>query len=393
MTLPFSIALGIQMPSLLASDFLAKVAYVSEHIRAWQFADEGRETLLFDVADGREGAAEQIRVSVVEIAQRMCLTYRSFEPRVLVDHLTRSVSSQADPHESLLKDGHIVKFGSGRYGLGTMLVELIEVFDREFQKFAAKLNAKSRQFPALIGADTLERCRYIRSFPHSLNLVSHLREDIGSIQHFARTAHWNTTGLEFDNTDLGSVKCMLSPSVCFHWYAWLTEQRLASPQAVTAIGKCFRYESQNLEGLERLWDFTMREIIFAGDREFVLRQRDRSIEEACLILDTWGLSYQIVSAMDPFFVDDFATQSAFQLAFDLKYEIRARLPYKNSTLAIGSFNYHQDFFGKSFGITVADVVAHTGCTGFGLERLALAFLAQHGSDKRFWPDSVRSELA
>ena len=32
----------------------------------------------------------------------------------------------------------------------------------------------------------------------------------------------------------------------------------------TAAGHCFRYESRNIRGLERLWDFTMREIIYCG---------------------------------------------------------------------------------------------------------------------------------
>jgi seryl-tRNA synthetase len=60
-------------------------------------------------------------------------------------------------------------------------------------------------------------------------------------------------------------------------------------------------------------------------------------------------------------------------------------------VALGSFNYHQDFFGRSFGIADGGgEPVHTACIGFGLERLVLAFLAQYGLDRAAWPPAVRA---
>jgi seryl-tRNA synthetase len=146
-----------------------------------------------------------------------------------------------------------------------------------------------------------------------------------------------------------------------------------------------------MRGLERLWDFTMREVIWVGEDEYVHEQRQRAISLSAHMLDKWGLSYQIKTATDPFFIDSYGMQAAFQRAFDLKFEVLAPLPYKgaNSYLAIGSFNFHQEFFGRAFDIkTTAGEAASTGCLGFGLERVALAFLAQHGIDPLHWPDAV-----
>ena len=82
------------------------------------------------------------------------------------------------------------------------------------------------------------------------------------------------------------------------------------------------------------------------------------------------------------------------MAFDLKYEVQALLPYKAKTLAIGSFNFHQDLFGRALNISDATgEFANTGCAGFGLERLALAFLAQHGLDAKLWPAAVARNVA
>jgi seryl-tRNA synthetase len=270
---------------------------------------------------------------------------------------------------------------------------LIEFFDRELSRMAKKFSAPPFQFPSLVGADALDRCKYIRSFPHSLTFVSHLREDLDLIQEFARAARWNGEDLECPRESLSRIECLLAPSVCFHWYAWLRDSRLLEPRSITAIGKCFRYESGNLKTLERLWDFTMREIIFVGPREFVLDQRQKAVDDTVTLFDEWGLSFEIKSATDPFFIEDYSSQTIFQSAFELKYEARASLPYKGDTLAVGSFNYHQDFFGRSFNISGESGEAlHTSCVGFGLERLALAFLAQYGLDLGRWPEAVAAGI-
>ena len=107
-----------------------------------------------------------------------------------------------------------------------------------------------------------------------------------------------------------------------------------------------------------------------------------------------GLAYRVESANDPFFIGEFRQQALFQSAFQLKYEIRAQLPFSVSTLAVGSYNYHQDFFGRNLNITLPDgSPVHTGCVAFGLERIALAFLAQFGLDTEQWPEAVRKAFA
>ena len=64
------------------------------------------------------------------------------------------------------------------------------------------------------------------------------------------------------------------------------------------------------------------------------------------------------------------------------------MPYSGTKLAVGSINYLQDFFGRSFAIQPDGAPAHTGSFGFGLERLALAVVAQHGVDERSWPEWI-----
>jgi seryl-tRNA synthetase len=137
----------------------------------------------------------------------------------------------------------------------------------------------------------------------------------------------------------------------------------------------------------------MREVIFVGPKEFVLDNRETARKRMTQVFEEIGLAYRVESANDPFFIGEFRKQAAFQSAFQLKYEIRASLPYKGSTLAVGSYNYHQDFFGRNFNITLKDdTPAHTGCVAFGLERMAFAFLTQYGLEPSAWPNAVKDAV-
>ena len=211
---------------------------------------------------------------IAEVARRLCEAHRPSPVKVLHSRCDRPTPFGADPHPRLLELGELKFFGAGRYGLGSLPLRLLEFFERGVKRLADAHAASDRRFPNLIGAETLEKCRYFRSFPHSLALVSHLREDLEAIQRFAEDVRWDGDHLAVPERTLAPAKCVLAPTICFHHYAWLENTADCPDQTVTALGKCFRYESGNLTGLERLWDFSMREIIWVGTAEYVLgRQR------------------------------------------------------------------------------------------------------------------------
>lgn len=376
------------IPEDLVDEFLKRLPYVSEGIRNVRLLP-GATQVEFDLRPGFESQTGVVASRISEVAGKLCINHQAGASKVLARRDALPGSFRDDPHPLLAEQGEIAAFGRGRYGLGPKLVGLIEYFDRRARQMAVQFHAEAHTFPSLIGADVLDRCRYLKNFPASLNLVSHLREDHGVLQEFARSVRWDGEQLCYDSASASGVECLLSPSVCFHWYMWLRDSRLPEPRAITALGKCFRYESSNLTGLERLWDFSMREIVFVGSADYVLTNRNKLVDLSVSFLDELGIAYEISTATDPFFVDSYAVQAAYQQGFELKFELLAPLPYSGKKLAVGSINYHQDFFGRSFAIQTPEGPAHTGCIGFGHERLALAFVAQHGVDEKSWPESVR----
>ena len=108
------------------------------------------------------------------------------------------------------------------------------------------------------------------------------------------------------------------------------------------------------------------------------------------LLTAHRLASEIRTASDPFFIaPDAMAKTYFQLSSETKYEIAALLP-DGQRLAIGSLNYHTDFFGRAFDVQLeGGGLMHSVCIAFGLERCVYAFLRQHGTDPTVWPDVVR----
>jgi hypothetical protein len=379
--------LSTNIPDELVDELLKRLPYVSEGLSNARVLP-GANWVAFELRPGFESQADLVASRIAEVAGKLCGNHRAGTVKTLAKRETLPSTFCADPHPLLEQQGELVHFGRGRYGFGPKVIALMDYFEAQADRMASDFHATSRVFPSLIGADVLDRCRYLKNFPASLNLVSHLREDHGALQEFARSSHWDGQELVFDRDSMSRVECLLSPSVGFHWYMWLRDSELPRPCAISALGKCFRYESSNLSGMERLWDFSMREIVFVGPADYVLGARDQQTGLVTGFLDELGLAYEINSASDPFFADSYAVQAAYQQGFDLKFELQVPLPYSGKKLAVGSINYHQDFFGRSFAIGTSSGPAHTGCLAFGWERLALAFLAQHGVDEAHWPDVV-----
>ena len=384
----------LTIPDFLVGEVQSKLAYVDEEISGAS-VDPAGERITVKL---RQPPDTEKQYAITDKVQRVVATLveGAIQPKiqVLEDCLERPVPYNDDPHIGLLERDEISQEAQGLFALGPLVSRLIEYFEKRFLELGESFGANSYRFQTLIPARYLDRVNYFHAFPHSLTFATHLREDLDVIDHFAQHAACDEHGLNIPGESFAPIQTLLSPAVCYHLYFTLADQPLPDGQVVaTAVGSCFRYESNNLTSLERLWNFTMREVIFVGSKDFVLDNRETARQRMRQVFEEVGLAYRVESATDPFFIGEFRKQSIFQSAFQLKFEIRARLPFKDSTLAVGSYNYHQNFFGRHLNITLPDgSPAHTGCVAFGLERMAYAFLAQYGLEPEAWPSDVREAL-
>jgi hypothetical protein len=395
-TSKIEISSPLTIPDHLVKEVQSKFAYVDEAISAAEVLPGGDKIVLHLRGPVDAGKQTELEEKVQRVVSSMVKGAMRPKVEILEDHLDQPVPYHQDPNPELIARGELSQETAGVYTLGPLVTRLIDFFESRFVSLAGSFQAQPYRFPTLIPASYLGRVNYFRAFPHSLTFATHLRADLDTIDHFSQHACCDQDGnLQASAETFAGIQTLLSPAVCYHLYFSLADQTLPAGQVIaTAVGQCFRYEAINLTSLERLWNFTMREVIFIGNKDFVLENREIARQRMRKVFEEIGLAYRVESANDPFFIGEFRKQAAFQSAFQLKFEIRASLPFKDSTLAVGSYNYHQDFFGRHLNISLADgSPAHTGCVAFGLERIAYAYLAQYGLDPQNWPAVVREAMA
>jgi seryl-tRNA synthetase len=132
--------------------------------------------------------------------------------------------------------------------------------------------------------------------------------------------------------------------------------------------------------LQRQWNFMMREIVCVGSMEEVQTFLKRLREKIEQFFASISLPVIWAEATDPF----------FNAASNPKYLSQILEPVKTEMLyqdqlAIGSINFHRNFFGESFQIQKNGTTAFSGCVAFGMERWMFAYLSSFGEDENSWP--------
>lgn len=370
---------------MVREEILKLVAHVSRDIAAPRFADEGM-VLEFEFT-GPPDAVEATTEEVAAVATKLQRSLRRLERKII--HRTPhgwERGALGDP-----VNGGVWFSGPGQVQLGGAALAATRALDRLLDDYMAAWQPLPLQTPTLIPAPVLARCDYFRSFPQYVSFVSHLHEEYATIAGFRERHQERETLDEASRQDLDLPGTCLSPAVCYHVY----HRHAGAPVAADGLtyevrGRCFRFESTNISDLRRLWEFTMRELVFVGQREWVLARREQAIAAFIPLLDALDLPVEIRTASDPFFVaPDAAAKTYFQLSSETKYEISVALG-DDERLAVGSFNYHTDFFGRAFETDAGDTgPAHSVCVAFGMERLVHAILAHHGDDPGAWPAALR----
>lgn len=383
-TIPFR-----EPPSeITREEILKQVTHLSASLRHPRISPDGLR-LDFEVSAAE---AETLRPHVTHLCQQIQRSLRRLERKVVF----RS-RAMADP---VFRGAGCPLPGVWEAGKGQVMIEgaslaIFNFFADALAEIEREWKPRGLLTPTLIPARVLAKCDYFRSFPHTVTFACHLEENAEVLKNFRARHEHQKEGVDAQALSEMAPPCAcLSPAVCYHVYHRLEGTVLPAEGAVYGVrGKCFRYESSNLQGLNRLWDFTMRELVFLGSSDGVLRERQNCVEVLGAFLDQIGLAAEIRTASDPFYIaPDAAAKTYFQLTAETKYEIAALLSAEER-LAVGSFNYHTDFFGRAFDIHLEGAgKAHSVCVGMGLERLTAAFLAQHGGDPTHWPDFVISRL-
>lgn len=267
---------------------------------------------------------------------------------------------------------------NGQCSLSGDLLELERSLERVFLGWAAEEAAAEHRFPTFIPAKELEKLDYFRSFAHLVTFPIALDADEANLQSFVRGEPITREG-EIRLTRSAPIKDVLTPAACYHFYVAFQGETLDAPRHVTTRATCFRREAY-YRPLERQWSFSMREIVCIGTMEEVkdfLARREAAAEAFWRRL---GLAVEWQAATDPFFDPSKNPKYLAQKLDPVKREM-----VFDGRLAIGSSNFHRNYFGEAFEIRRDGAEAFSGCIAFGIERWIHAILHRFGSDAREWP--------
>ena len=382
--------------SVRPADIERGIYFLDERIRDFTLtADDGRLTAitiaLSDDAD--PGAADEVREKLIRSLDRQAGNRRRIPQREVWTTDVRAAGIEPDMYGQLERLGSVFRAGEGQVAIGYPMTKLVEYFDQRFRAMATGEGADEYVYPTMIPTSVIARCGYFDSFPNFVFFVNRLRVDLDSYDAFTerQRAGADIAELVGSHYEPTAPYC-LPPAMCYHVYDHLAGMRLAdgARRLVTCRGKSFRHESRYERGLERLWDFSMREVVFFGDLDFAKANREKWSEATRAVLTELGLEASCGVANDPFFASEGTEDKvAVQILMESKYEVRMRVSDVDS-IAVASFNYVGDFFSRRFDLTIGDgVPVRSGCAAFGLERLAFAFLCQYGLDESAWPTPVR----
>ena len=376
------IQLNAPIPAAFSHELGKRLFYVSDRIAGFSLVEEDGLIRGVEIEHRGEEGVEGLASKIDYIVNTDILPQKQI-PAAIVWRSRIAPSYHPDVFRTLLDKGIAFEPGPGLVGFGEPLISLMQNLDAMLRQIAVdEFQASEYQYPTLIPAQVLEELDYFTSFPQFGMFVTRLHNDVDVYRAFLADyrAHGGIPPSLFAHCQ--NHDYCLPPTMCYHTFHQLRECRVPENRVVTSRGKSFRFESIYARGLERLWDFTIREIVFLGTREFVVDCRQRMMRRAQALIEELELFGHCEVANDPFFVGSQTASKIFsQKLMELKYELRVNIDPEQS-IAVGSFNYHDTFFGQRFRMSAdGRNPLMTGCVGFGLERLMYAWLCQHGLDE------------
>lgn len=186
-------------------------------------------------------------------------------------------------------------------------------------------------------------------------------------------------------------------------FYWFFEKKLIPDDKLPikvwdASGTSYRWESGGLKGLERDTEFHRIEVIWMGTKDQTLDIKDQLMEKYKHIFDNildleWRTAWVV-----PWYMEQAGEIEVAKTRELGTIDFEAYLPFKGSReesewLEFQNLTVAGTKFSKAWKFqTASRKEVWTGCTGIGLERWMVAFLAQKGLDPEKWPTEFRKRV-
>jgi seryl-tRNA synthetase len=272
---------------------------------------------------------------------------------------------------------------NGQASFSGQALKLFQLIDQLFVRWAHLWSAQPYAFANMISAKELNKMGYFGSFPHLVTFAATPNQQ--SQDQLAKADCLKEDGC-LAVQGFNHIKDVLTPAACYHFYINLEGAKFDSAQYFTTIAKCFRREEE-YKPLQRQSVFSMREIVCIGSAQEVMTFLEHFQILLGRFFEANALPVSFVQATDPFFDPKTSPKYLMQKLKPLKTEM-----VFDGSLAIGSINFHRNFFGETYALGRNGKAAYSGCVAFGLERWMYALMSPYGDQWRrsIWPEAAEA---
>jgi seryl-tRNA synthetase len=292
--------------------------------------------------------------------------------------------------DRLLAQGLLIEMGvDGLYGRSALFERIVEGLDALITRHGQADGAEVVRFPPGLDRRSFEESEYLESFPQ---LAGTVHSFCGGDHEHRLLLNELEVGADWTGGQV-ATDIVLTPAACYPVYPMVAKQGPLPPEGrlIDVCSYCFRHEP-SLDPA-RMQMFRMREYVRIGTPQQVTAFRAEWLARGRRLIESLGLPLTVEVANDPFFGRAGRLMASSQREQKLKFELLVPVDSIEKPTACLSFNYHAAHFGDIWRIRAADGgIAHTACVGFGMERVTLALLRNHGLDVAGWPKTVRDAL-
>ncbi|WP_322015105.1 amino acid--[acyl-carrier-protein] ligase [Paraburkholderia sp. J12] len=301
--------------------------------------------------------------------------------------------------DELLASGILIDTGeNGLYGRSQVFEDVVDRLNAAITYLGADQQPEVLRFPPAMRRTDFEDSEYLKNFPQLAGTIHSFCGNDAGQRRLLRCLD-DAMNERDDDRDTAwmeqqkPTRVVLTPAACYPIYPVMARRGPlpAEGRTIDVLSYCFRHEP-SLDPA-RMQMFRQREYVRLGNAQQVMTFRQMWIDRGSLLVSLLQLPVDVDLANDPFFGRGGKIVADSQRAQALKFELLIPVANADSKTACLSFNYHMDHFGGIWKIECEDgSVAHTGCVGFGMERITLALLRHHGLDVNAWPEEVRALL-
>lgn len=331
--------------------------------------------------------------AITKLMKDISRSFRDIEEVTLQSHTSKNAPACEDPFPILVDRKEIISTGHGKFVYRGDFNRAFEGLDQTLRKLCIDHGAAPETYPTTVQTQSLLDSGYLKLHPHLAFLAAPVKASSDSLKSISEIDLDDKDSTEDVVQLLGMPDQILAPTVCYHTFESRRGQA-ASSNRITALNKCHRHEPVNVHGLTRLTTYWMRELVAFGTDEELQDLLNTVLDWTVEFLKQLDMTFDVVSANDPFFGTEGAGNRMMQSAFMLKRELK--VPVANGqTIAVASFNHHQSSLASKFAISSetddADNISSC-CVGWGFERLLYAIFSRHGADIADWPQMAKAAL-